>query len=114
MHPVPGRPGAVLSDFGAGRRYDILLQPLLAEGIGTTYVVGQREPRLMGWYVGRTDHDVHPAATVVMKASGHPDFRFATLLCPVAKGEPLPEVESLGDGRFAIAFHGRRSLVTLR
>ena len=112
--PVPGRPGAVLSDFGSGRRHDILLQPLLPEGVVTTCVVGQREPRLLGWYVGRNDRDVHPAATVVMKASGHPDFRFATLLCPVAKGEPLPEVESLGDGRFAISFHGRRTLVALR
>ena len=113
VHPVPGRPGAVISEFGACRRHDILLQPLLPEGVETTCAVGQREPRLLGWYVGRNDHDVHPAATVIMKVSGRLDFRFATLLCPVTKGEPLPEVVSLDEGRFTISFRGLTTLVAL-
>ncbi len=113
VHQVPDRPGAVLSDFGAGRRYDILIQPLLPEGVETTCVVGQREPRLLGWYVGRNDKDVHPAATVVMKVSARPVFRFATLLCPVMKGESLPEVVPQGEKRFSIVFHGRTTVVVL-
>ena len=113
VHPVSGRPGAVLSDFRGDRRHDILIQPLLPEGVETTCVVGQREPRLLGWYVGRNDKDVHPAATVVMKASGRRTFRFATLLCPVMKGEPLPEVEPQREGHFAVTFHGRTALVVL-
>jgi hypothetical protein len=113
VHPVPGRPGAVISEFGGDRRYDILIQPLLPEGVETSCVIGQREPRLLGWYVGRTDRDVHPAAAVVMKVSGRLDFRFATLLCPVMKDEPLPEVEPQGEGRFSVAFHGRKTLVSL-
>ena len=113
VHPVPGRPGAVISEFGGDRRYDILIQPLLPEGVETSCVIGQREPRLLGWYVGRNDKDVHPATTVVMKASGRRAFRFATLLFPVAKGEPLPEVVPQGGKRFTIVFHGRTADVVL-
>ena len=103
--PVPEFPGALKSEFG--RRYDVLILPLFPEELTISTRSGQTEPRLAGWYVGRNEARLHPATTVVMKAAGKREFRFATLLFPMRRSDPLPQVERLSGNRFRILFGGR-------
>ncbi len=111
MDPVSEFSGALLSDFG--RTYDVLLLPLFPEKLTVGTVSGQTEPCLSGWFVGRNDTRLHPATTVSMTAKEVVDFRFATLLFPLRRGEALPEVVSLSGNRFAVTFRGRCSELNL-
>ena len=105
--PVPGLPGAVLSDFG--REWDVLILPLTADGSplpDVKTVTGQTDP-LCGWFVGRNDLCNHPATTVLLTASPALDCRFTTLLIPVKRTQPLPTVICSPDGTVTVTVGGR-------
>lgn len=77
-----------------GKKYDLLLLPLDGEGeVSLTAISGQTEPCLRGWYNGRNDKYLHEALTVGRKVEGKKDFKFATLIFPLAEGDEMPRVE---------------------
>lgn len=111
MKPVPEFPGALLSDFG--KKYEVLILPLFPDTVQVSTASGQMKPRVAGWYVGRNEAKLHPATTVFMKSAKVPDFRFATLLIPLRRGEALPTLKKLGADRFEITLRGRTEILDL-
>ena len=99
-------PNAVLSDY-PGNEYDILIVPLFPEKIETTTASGRNKPLMAGWFIGRNDMARHKATTVMMLAKQQKNFRFATLLIPVRKGDKLPEIKSAGRNKFKVAVNGK-------
>ena len=99
-------PGAVLSDY-PGNEYDILIVPLFPEKIETTTASGRNKPLMAGWFIGRNDMARHKATTVMMLARQQKNFRFATLLIPVRKGDKLPEIKSAGRNKFSVTVNGK-------
>lgn len=68
-----------------GRKWDLKIE--VSEGGTISTVVGQKEPRLSGWYIARSDKKNHPCTTVSVKPSEKKlSHRFVTVLTPV-KGE---------------------------
>jgi hypothetical protein len=77
-----------------GKKYDLLLLPLDGDGeVSLTAISGQTEPCLRGWYNGRNDKYLHEALTVGRKVEGKKEFKFATLIFPLAEGDEMPIVE---------------------
>lgn len=111
LKPVPEFPGALRSEFG--KKYDVLILPLLPDGLEVTTVSGQLKPRVAGWYVGRNDTALHPATTVSMKLAGRSDGRFATLLIPLRAGEELPTLNKRDGNCFELTWHGRTEVIKL-
>lgn len=104
---IDAYPGAVMTDFG--RKYDLLMIPLGCAGVPveTQIVSAQTEPRMSGWYNGRNDRDLHPAATVSFCANGATDCCFTTLLFPMRAGDALPEVTVSDGGTVRVVFEGK-------
>ena len=110
-YPDPIR-GAVLSDFG--KRYDVLIVPVAAEGEeGPTAVSGRTKPTMRGWYVGRNEETLHPATTVGRRSLPARDHVFHTLLFPMERGESYPEIRSEGRCLF-VSFRGREHAFDLQ
>lgn len=81
-----------------GKKYDLLLLPLDSEGeVSLTAISGQTEPCLRGWYNGRNDKYLHEALTVGRKVEGKKEFKFATLIFPLAEGDEMPSVSRQGS-----------------
>ena len=62
---------------------------------------------MAGWFIGRNDMARHKATTVMMLAKQQKNFRFATLLIPVRKGDKLPEIKSAGRNKFTVTVNGK-------
>ena len=87
---------ALIGKFG--RKYDLLLLPLDGEGeVSLTAISGQTEPCLRGWYNGRNDKELHAALTVGREVKGKKNFKFATLIFPLAEGDEMPSVSRQGS-----------------
>ena len=63
--------------------------------------------------MGRNDLILHPSTTVRMLAKQKKNFRFATLLFPVRRGEKMPEIIHLKEQKYAVNFKGRHFEVDL-
>ena len=104
VDPAAGFDGGTLSELGG--EYDLLIVPL-DEGAVTNTAIRQTEPTYAGWYVGRNDRDLHPAATVMRNIENCRDYTFVNLLFPIKKGAAFPEVKKTADGAYKIIFNGR-------
>ncbi len=81
-----------------GKTYDVLLLPLDGEGeVTLSAVSGRVEPSLRGWYNGRNDKELHAALTVGREVNGKKNFKFATLIFPLAKDDEMPTVTREGS-----------------
>ena len=104
LDPVPNMPGAYLSDYGG--TYDILILPLSPEGAEIRLLSGVDTNPMGGWFIGRNDKTCHRSTTFTMTVSGKRDHRFTTLLIPVRRDEPLPEIEVISQTCFLFRMHG--------
>ncbi len=105
MEPYPALPGAWLSDFG--RKYDILIVPLQPDGLESRVLQGVTEPPMAGWFVGRNDRTLHKSSTVAMTVKGKREHRFLTLLIPVRRSLPLPQVSRRSGTVFEVRVNDR-------
>lgn len=103
---VEAYPNAVISEFG--KKYDLLILPLDEECCTPELktVSAQTEP-FQGWYNGRNESNLHEAITVSRVVEEVSDYRFTTLLFPIAKGQELPVVKSTPDGGVEVLFDGK-------
>ncbi len=86
--------GAILAEYG--KRWDLLAVPIAEGGDcsdGFRAVSAQKEPCLLGWYLGRDDAYNHPATTILMDSEPCLAHCFTTVLIPVEHGISLPTVE---------------------
>ncbi len=111
MDKVKQFKGALLSDFG--KKYDMLIVPLFPGELKISTVSGRTKAPMAGWFVGRNDLILHPSTTVRMLAKQKKNFRFATLLFSVRRGEEMPEIIHLKEQKYAVNFKGRRFEVDL-
>ena len=90
-----------------GRKYDVLLLPFDGEGeVSLSAVSGRVEPSLRGWYNGRNEAHLHEALTVGREIKGVNDFKFTTLIFPLAKDDEMPTVTRDGS-RVTVSFKGQ-------
>ena len=85
----------------------MLLLPLDGEGeVSLSAVSGRVEPSLRGWYNGRNEANLHEALTVGREIKGVNDFKFTTLIFPLAKDDEMPTVTRDGS-RVTVSFKGQ-------
>ena len=106
MEPYPALPGSWLSDFG--KKYDILIVPLLPTDLESRVLQGVTEPPMAGWFVGRNDLALHKSSTVTMTVKGKTDHRFCTLLIPVKRNGSLPQVIPQSATVFEVIVNDRK------
>lgn len=106
LAPCSALPGAWLSDFG--KKYDILIVPLFTQDLECRVLQGVTEPPMAGWFVGRNDLSLHKSSTLTMTVKGKTDHRFCTLLIPVKRNGPLPQVIRQSASVFEVIVNGRK------
>ncbi len=107
VKPVSEYKNAVISDFG--KQYDVVLVPLdceCKEPVLKT-VSARTEPSLRGWYNGRNESCLHEAITVSREVKGACDYKFTTLIFPVASGQALPVVKKRDGSAVEVVFNGK-------
>ena len=109
MKKVSGISGAWISDFK--RKYDILIIPLFPDEVTISHLSGAKKPVMAGWFVGRDG--VRKSSTLAITASEKKDFRFATLLIPIKKGEKLPEIIKSVKNSFTLKWKKRTHTIDL-
>ncbi len=95
--------GAVLAEYG--KKWDLLIVPIRDDGEASDdfkSYSAQKEPELLGWFIGRNEDNVHPATTVVMKSSECKEHHFTTVLIPFEHGMAIPEVKNNGNGNITV------------
>jgi hypothetical protein len=111
LDQVPEIPGSRLSDYGG--TYDILIVPLFPEEVKIRHLSGVNTAPMAGWYVGRNDKTLHKSTTLTMTITKKKECHFATLLIPVRREEPLPEIKKNGDSQFTVNWKGKEYKVNL-
>ena len=111
MEKTASLPGAYLSDFG--ETYDILIVPLFPETVETKCLSGVDTFPMAGWFVGRNDKVLHKSTTLTMTVPTSKEALFATLLIPVRRSEPLPQLEQIRSNVFTLRLKGKEYLIDL-
>ena len=104
--PLAEYENGVISQFD--KTYELVMIPL-DESTATPQlhiVSGGEIPNYRGWYNGRNEENLHEAVTVSRTVNGVKDYRFTTLLFPVAKGQALPQVTKTTDNTVCVDFNG--------
>ncbi|MGD9497358.1 MAG: alginate lyase family protein [Armatimonadota bacterium] len=105
---VPLGDGLAMATADEGRP-NLLVAPLLGDGLTVTSASAQTEPELLGWKLYSATPE--PATTVQHVRSGDGVLRFVTLLLPLRAGEAAPEVSVAWAGNVAtLGLPGGRSL----
>ena len=106
-------PNATITEFG--RKYELVAIPVdeNSNAVKLSTVSGQTTPIYQGWYNGRNESNLHPAITVMRRVTQVKDFKFTTLLFPVAAGDPMPVVRRRDDGKIDVEFEGKQYLLNL-
>ena len=101
VRPIPEYKNAYISELGG--KYEVAIIPLDSTDfeVSSSAVCGRSGPTVRGWFNGRNAENCHPATTIARKATGAKDFRFNTLLIPLAQGDGIPSV-SLNESEVAV------------
>ena len=88
---------AVLADYG--KDYRALIIPLdeKSDSVKLALESAQKEPYYSGWYNGRNESCLHPSTTVRRGVKSVDSFTFTTLVLPLGKDEPIPQLVRSGD-----------------
>ncbi|MGI5924152.1 MAG: heparinase II/III family protein [Lentisphaeria bacterium] len=110
--PIAGHPALITQRMG---KRNLLVAPLLSEGLSSRWVSAQTEPEVLGWYVIKDAGPYRPAATVCHEREGDGLQIMLTLFMPLAADTPCPvsaiSQESLRQA--TVTFNdGRRLVVT--
>lgn len=94
---------------------NLVIVPLLAEGLEVRAVSGQESPELLGWNVRKAMYPQHvPATTLVHTRSGTGPQLLLTLFIPLKRGEanPVRSVKAGADDRSStVTFNDGRTLL---
>ncbi|MBE6607461.1 MAG: hypothetical protein E7633_02740 [Ruminococcaceae bacterium] len=97
----------VISDFG--RKYEIVMIPIDdSEDAELKALSGESGENIRGWYNGRNEANLHKAVTVSREVKNVRNCKFTTLLFPVKRGDSLPNVKQLSDGKIEVFFDGNK------
>ncbi len=95
---------------------NLMVVPLLTEGLECRWASKQETPELLGWYVKKDKDPYRPAATVCHTVSGSGVRRFLTMFVILEPGQvsPIKEVTQNSDTSATVAFtDGRRMTVAM-
>ena len=87
-------------------RKNLVVVPLLTDGLESRWVSKQVEPEVLGWYVIKDAGPYRPAATICHTISGNGIRRFLTMFVILEPGEepPIKRVKQLSEKSAEVAF----------
>lgn len=108
--PIAGHPALITQRTG---KRNLLVAPLLSDGLTSRWVSAQTEPEVLGWYVIKDAGPYRPAATVCHEREGAGTQIMLTLFMPLAADTPCPVSAISQDSprQATVAFTDGRQLV---
>ena len=87
-------------------RKNLVVVPLLTDGLESRWGSKQVEPEVLGWYVIKDAGPYRPAATICHTISGNGIRRFLTMFVILEPGEesPIKRVKQLSEKSAEVAF----------
>ena len=88
------------------KKKNLVVVPLLTNGLENRWVSQQVEPEVLGWYVIKDAGPYRPAATICHTVNGKGIRRFLTMFVILEPGEesPIKSVKQLSDKSAEVAF----------
>jgi hypothetical protein len=108
--PIAGHPALLTQRSG---KRNLLVAPLLSEGLSSRWASAQTEPEILGWYVIKDAGPYRPAATICHEREGDAIQIMLTLFMPLAAEAPCPVKAISQDStrQATVTFFDQRQLV---